>query len=333
MSRNLAIKGRVVFVSDKYIILARGLELYHSFNDGTSWKLLTILPSTLFESILCKFGLLRRLFRLGVHHVAMYDGVYTVFVNRKIIRINNFKDVSVSSIKGSRPLSICQNHIGIYYGEYYSNSARSSVNVWFCPHDTNEWICLDSFYNVRHIHGVYWDKYSNSIWITTGDNDDESAIWKTCDNFKSKQLVVGGSQQTRAVSLLFQKDYIYFGSDTPNEKNYLYRIARNTFEVTRLQSVGSSVFFGCNIGNSLFFSTAVEPSLVNREDFVELWRSDNGIDWYLYEVFKKDCWSLKYFQYGQLLFPNVIKSDNTLYYSLFSTVDHDTSIRQSITNS
>ena len=30
---------------------------------------------------------------------------------------------------------------------------------------------------VRHIHGVYRDPYAESIWVTTGNDNDESAIW------------------------------------------------------------------------------------------------------------------------------------------------------------
>ena len=34
------------------------------------------------------------------------------------------------------------------------------------------------FENVRHIHGVFYDNYTNKFWITTGDTDSESIIWR-----------------------------------------------------------------------------------------------------------------------------------------------------------
>src|SRR5699024_2171395 len=132
---------------------------------------------------------------------------------------------------------------------------------------------------IRHIHGIYQDPYTERVWITSGDNDDEAALYRTDVKFDHLEKVLFGSQQTRAIRLLFTPQYIYFGSDAPNELNYIYRMHRETKKVDQLMQVGSSVFHGCKVGDWLFFSTAVEPSEINTTKYSEIWASPNGDDW------------------------------------------------------
>lgn len=141
----------------------------------------------------------------------------------------------------------------VYYGEYRSNSEREPVHIWSLEKDGRKWKSVWHFENIRHVHGVFHDPYTDSIWVTTGDMDQEAGIWRTDDRFISLCRVVGGSQQLRAVQLLFNKDYVYFGSDTPDEKNFIYRMDREGKNLENLTPVGSSVFYGCKVGKKLFF--------------------------------------------------------------------------------
>jgi len=135
--------------------------------------------------------------------------------------------------------------------------------------------------------------------------------------------IASGSQQLRAVQLLFSEDFIYFGSDAPLETNHIYRMARDGGEVEKIAAVGSSVFYGCKVGESLFFSTAIEPSTTNRTQFAEVWQSDNGTDWRKIVSLKKDFLPMKYFQYGQILFPNGSGDSMFLYFTPFSLKGHN----------
>ncbi len=320
-----------MYASSERLILARGLYIFESVDDGSSWQRLVDLPISIFVQIIGSFSILRRLFRLGVHHVSVHGNEVRIFVNKKIVTYSSkTKDVHVVDLIGSRPLSICQNNLGIYYGQYSSNPNRDPINIWHCKHGEREWNTVKLFENVRHIHGVFWDKYTKSIWVTTGDSDTESGIWQTQDDFKTINKVLSGSQQTRVVQLLFDKSFIYFGTDTPQEQNFIYRMSRSHKVVDRLQAVGSSVFYGCQIDNSMFFSTAVEPSDVNKSQNSEVWRSDNGINWYLFKTFKKDILSMKYFQYGQVLFPNGGLNKYCVYYTPFSTKNHEFTLKTTL---
>ncbi|WP_123631389.1 hypothetical protein [Salinisphaera orenii] len=223
---------------------------------------------------------------------------------------------------GSRPLALCQANDRIYYGEYRSNDERSPVHIWARRIGGKGWEPVWRFDNVRHVHGVFWDSFADAVWVTTGDTDDESAIWKTTDGFRSLEKVAGGSQAFRAVQLLFTSTAIYYGSDAPDEQNYIYRIHRKDTRVERLRPVAGPVFYGCQVGDVLAFSTVVEPSRVNRSQDAELWVSRLGADWTRLVTHTKDGLSQKYFQYGQILFPAGPGDGRNLWYTPIAT-DHD----------
>src|SRR5690606_9338809 len=122
------------------------------------------------------------------------------------------------------------------------------------------------------------------------------ALYCTKDNFITVQKMLSGSQQTRTIKLLFTEDFIYFGSDAPEEVNYLYRLNKSSNKVEKLVQVGSSVFHGCKVANWLFFSTAIEPSKVNSTKYAEVWASPDGVEWKCLMRFKKDFLPMRYFQ-------------------------------------
>jgi hypothetical protein len=217
----------------------------------------------------------------------------------------------LSAVEGSRPLSLTAGKELVCYGEYRSNPERGPVHIWAASLDNlQSWDPVWTFNSVRHVHGVFFDPFRRAFWVTTGDDDHESAIWVTEDNFQSLSRVLGGTQQYRTIKLLFTRDAVYFGSDAPEELNYLYRLHRASGEVQRLVRVGSSVFHGCTVGDRLFFSTAIEPSTHNKTRYVEVWGSKGGEQWQVIRRFQKDCWPMKAFQYGQVKFP-AGQGDNT----------------------
>ena len=237
----------------------------------------------------------------------------------------------IGHVIGSRPLNLCHAHDNFYYGEYRSNPERSPVNIWQWQQEQSAWQSVWQFTNVRHVHGIFHDPYTDSIWATTGDSDDESAIWQTSDNFKTLNKVVGGNQQFRAVQLLFTKEYVYFGSDAPEEQNYIYRMARDGANHERLITVDSSVFFASKVNERLFFSTAVEPSTRNDSRMAAIWSAEGNGVWERVAEYKKDSLPMRYFQYGQIQFPSGPGDDVHLYFSPFATAGHGDSYKMNIT--
>src|SRR5690606_38950209 len=97
--------------------------------------------------------------------------------------------------------------------------------------------------------------------------------------------------------------------------------------IEQLQEVDFSVFFGCTVAGHLFFSTAVEPSEVNRTDRAAIWHSVDGEKWRPIRFFPKDRWPSRLFQYGQVQFPAGPGEVERLFFSPFATVvDHCTTV-------
>lgn len=288
---------------------------------GGHWEVCFELPISLQERLKSISELAARFFRSGIYHVADTGDHIVVFGYGSIWRYDkNERNVErISRLVGSRPLFLCQTDAELYYGAYSSNPERHPVSLFRGTVGGKDWGEAFQFTGVRHIHGVFNDEHSGSLWVTTGDEDSESCIFRTDKSFSSIEKVLGGSQQTRAVQLVFDSEYVYFGTDTAREENHIYRMRRSGAGLERLQKVGGSVMWGCRAGGRVFFSTAVEPGSVNLQSSAELWASDHaGINWKKICGFKKDIWHKRLFQYGQIFMPSGDSSPGAVFFSPFA---------------
>ncbi|WP_417547468.1 hypothetical protein [Marinobacter segnicrescens] len=323
MQTTEVISGRVVAVKQDELLVARGSKLLRRLQEGRRLKLWYTLPVPWWQRLAMQVPFAARALRLGVHHVAEAQGKTVIVANKASYLIEEGCVTPLGALQGSRPMALCAAEGHAFYGEYRSNPERTAVHVFGLDFESKVWTPVWKFEGVRHVHGVFYDPFAKAFWVTTGDSNEESAIWRTDDQFSSLNKVVGGSQQVRAVQLLFTENHVYFGSDAPDEPNHIYRMDRGGAKVERLCSVGGSVFYGCKVGNHLVFSTAVEPSGVNTGREAEVWHSSDGEHWYRLLSFPKDRLSMKYFQYGQVLFPQVSEGvGSTLYCTPFAVKGH-----------
>ena len=300
-------KGVVHYVAGNTAFASRARSVYRIEDSEQEWKLLLRLPGSPLWSFRRSTRWSRRLFRAGIHHIELFGEQIAIVADRAIYiyTVSGAGPIyEPARVVGSRPLNICAvGSTHLYYGEYRGNRERDPVHIWESSDAGQTWVPVYQFENVRHVHGVFYDPYTTALWVTTGDNDSECGIWCTTDGFRTLDQRLGGSQQVRAVHLVFTEAYVYFGSDTPLEPNALYRMCRRTGQVEFLQAVESSVFYGCKRGSKLFFSTVCEPSEVNTTDRVVVWGSPDGEQWQRIRIFPKDSLAMPLFQYGQVRFP------------------------------
>ena len=133
------------------------------------------------------------------------------------------------------------------------------------------------------------------------------------------EMITGRKQQSRALQLILTQDYVYYGTDTPYEMNHIRRINKRTGKVETLADLDGSVYWGCKVGGIIFFSTAVEPSKINRYRYASLWCSQDGINWIKIEKYKKDLWPMKYGQIGQIYLPQGENETGYLFYTPIAT--------------
>lgn len=222
--------------------------------------------------------------------------------------------------RGSKPLNICIAPYGnLYFGEYYQNMEKRTVNIYGSKDNGLTWNVEYAFTegNINHIHGLFFDKFTNYIWVATGDRENECIIGYTEDEFKTFTEVFRGGQEYRTCQLFFYKDFIVFGTDTQYEQNIIKKFDRHTLEITELQKVQGSVIKGGQVGDVAFISTTVEPSKVNTDKYAHLWVTKDGIHWEERYKAKKDWLPATLFQFGTFEFPQYygIEKLERLYFS------------------
>lgn len=309
------IKGKVISVEDNRLLLSKG---YLLDDNDEKYK---IIDGKYFGPSL--FTLLRRLLRAEITGLFYLNNGNQIAIAKKglFLRkqgINIFTRVFAMP-RGSKPLNLCIAPSGnIYFGEYFQNMDKQSVNIYRSDDDARTWHIAYTFATgeINHIHGVFFDKYTDRMWVATGDRENECIIGYTEDEFKTFKEVLRGGQKYRTCQLFFYKDFIVFGTDTQYEQNVIKKFDRKTLEITSLQEVQGSVIKGGQVGDVAFISTTVEPSKVNTDNYAHLWVTKDGLHWEERYKAKKD-WLPHIFQFGTFEFPQYsgIEKLERLYFS------------------
>lgn len=319
-------KGNVIHSYYKSkIIISKGYKVFEiDLKNDLKTKIIGYIPITICKRILNKFRLTNRLFRMGVTHVIYLEKFnnYVAFSDRCIFLKEgnrNFKYVKKIS-KGSRPLyqGVCKDfNENVFYGEYWDNKNREPVFLYKSKDGGRTWnkrYEFGSAQKIRHIHSVSFDNFENKLWITTGDNDAECGIYFSKDEGKSINLIGSGDQSWRAVSLIFTKDYVYWGTDSPNIQNWIYRYNRFNGKREKIIKVNGAIYYSTKVGNFLVFSTAIERSSGEWDKKSHIWISYNGNRWRDIVCFQKD-WLPNIFQYGTVNFGNCVFGNNKLFFN------------------
>lgn len=233
--------------------------------------------------------------------------------------------VSHRITRGTRPLNITVTSEGwIYWGEYFDNPDRAEVNVYGSQDQGQTWNIVYTFPKgaIRHVHNVLYDRWADCLWVLTGDYEQECRVLRSSCDWKDVQPVLCGNQQARAVSMVPMKDALYFASDTPLEDNFIYQMDRGG-TLTRLDHINNSSLYGCRVGDSLFFSTMVEPSEVNTDGHARVYGSLDGTSWQMLLGWPKDRWPMALFQYGNAILPTGENRTNLLAVTGLAVEGHD----------
>ncbi len=218
---------------------------------------------------------------------------------------NEFK-LTHRVLRGTRPLHITGTPLGrIYWGEYFDNSERAEVHIYVSEDRGSTWQIAYTFPagSIRHVHNVVYDRWADCLWILTGDEGAECKILRASCDLRTVDPVISGNQQARAVAGIPTQDALYLSTDTPCEKNHVYRLDRSG-RLDRVVELNSSSIYGCRVGDALFFSTMVEPSAVNTGREVHIAVARKGSDWRTLLRWRKDRFSMRYFQYGNAILPD-----------------------------
>ena len=265
------------------------------------------------------FSLLKRLLRNGIHAVKKYNNTLIVIVKGKIILFRDNKLLKEIEIeRGSRPLrdGIACLENKMYYGDYWSNAQRETVNIYQVDLQTFQKEIFYTFTHVRHIHFIQPDKKNQDVLIVgTGDSDSESGIYALNVKTKEFSTIAEGSQAFRAVSILQENNHFFWGSDDPDSENYIFQLNRNTQELRQICEIDGPAYYSAkNKQGDMFIATTIEDR--KRHKAIIYRSSDEGQSWSVYREFKKDIWSSKYFGYGVVEFIDGQEYSEELFYNL-----------------
>ena len=312
---------KIVEVSDSHLIGVKGYTFYKYSFEKAKWKFYAKVNDRIIPA-LSRISYLRRFFRAEItYFYTLSDGTQLCIGKKAIFRKEKQGEAFAPCFKvvrGSRPLNICiDEDENLYFGEYFQNPYREDVFIYSSADKGLSWSKKYTFKagEIRHIHAVQHDPFTNNIWVLTGDNDGECMIGYTGDKFKSFNVVFSGGQEYRACKLFFYNDFIVYATDSPLIENELRFFYRDTLKIKMIEKLQGSVIKGGQTGNLSFLSTTVENSKVNVCKDSHLWVSQNGIEWK--DIYSDQKDALPYvFQFGSIEFPNYLtKSTNKIYFS------------------
>ncbi|MEM3465812.1 MAG: hypothetical protein QW566_04990 [Candidatus Jordarchaeales archaeon] len=302
------------WVDNREIVASRGYTLYVSRDCGETFRQLGTIRVPIFYNIISHSRLFSRGLRLGIRALLkLRNSNMLVIASGKIfLHMSGASHMVHSFEHGIGPLrsGLCEDDKGnIYVGEYFLNNSRNNpVRLLKSKDGGRSWEVLQSFKNIRHIHCVQYDPYEKSLWMGTGDKDDESKIMFSEDYGETWKAIGSGNQTFRTVSLLFAEDYVYWGTDTPARQSYICRYKRRDGAIEYLSPVNGPVYYSTSLGNGvLFFSTGAEGKSERVsgawDNKAHIWASRDGTKWEDLINWQKDFWPYS-LGYGRILFAN-----------------------------
>jgi hypothetical protein len=304
--RALAWCNDVLYASRGYTLLRSRIQA----NAVIQWENIGTYRPSMWRKISSSSPLTSRFFRDGFHALAILPSGHVIgAVPHAIVTLapgeTEFR-ISHRVLRGTRPLHFGVTPAGyVFWGEYFDNPRRDEVHIYASTDQGAHWDVAYTFSSreIRHVHNIVYDEFENCFWVLTGDEGSECRILRFSCDFRHVDTIIAGNQQARSAALVPTRDALYFSSDTPLEKNHVYRLDRRG-DIAEVAELSSSSIHGCRVGNSVFFSTMVEPSAINPERNVYVYGSYDGERWQRIPQGKKDRWPMRFFQYGNAFLPD-----------------------------
>lgn len=258
--------------------LSRKNRIYRATTPTGKRELVGTVTAPSWQRLVSGTRLGQRLLRFMAYNVVPFpDG--TIFVTFAK-QVGVFSGGSYRTLHGmSRPCRVLRRGCApapdgsVYWGEYISNENRGSITIYRYRPGTERAEVVHAFEpgEVRHVHGIYTDPYTNALWCVVGDRPHECRILRTHDGFKTLETIGQGDETWRTVSLLFTRDAVYYASDAEFRANQIYRLDRRTGKRETLGEVDGPVFYSLAMGEDLFFASTAELCPSQEKPQATLW--------------------------------------------------------------
>ena len=314
--------------------LSRRNELYHSENLKPPFKKIARIAAPFWKQTASISRLAQRLLRFQVTNVIpLENGEIFVTFDKSVGVVRNGEYRELEGL--ARPCRVLRSACArdaegnIYFGEYLANDERGEMRIYRYATGSDSLETAFTFpeKSIKHIHGIYFDKFTKSLFCLTGDDEKECQILRTSDGFQTVETVGRGDETWRAVSILFDKDAFFYGMDAEFRANHIYKVNRQSLERKSLGEVNGTVFYSKQLDGSLFFTTTAENAPSQTENVAALWQVNENENCRKLISFEKDSWHPTLFQFGTIHFPYHNALENELYFHLVGVREDNQTFR------
>lgn len=314
--------------------LSRRNHLFEAKSLSLPFKHIAAIDAPSWKKLAGRFRLTQRLLRFMVTNVVpLGNGDLFVTFDKSVGVIQNGKYIRLKGL--IRPCRVLRSACAldekgnIYFGEYLANDERGEMRIYkYTP--GSDWLEIIYTFppnSIKHIHGIYYDEYTDALFCLTGDAEKECRIIRSFDEFVTRETVGEGDESWRAVSVIFSRENIFYGTDAEFRANNIYKLDRKTLNRESLGEVGGTVFYSKQMGKDLFFTTTAENAPSQKENVAALWHTDKNGNCREIVKFKKDFWHPTLFMFGTIHFPYVNKLENELYFQLVGVREDNRTFR------
>lgn len=264
----------------------------------------------LYKRLLLRIPLLSRLLRWQFYNVMKCNNGWFVSWAKNLYWIDSNKqclDISIID----REFRVFRNGLAslgdkIYFGEYINNSTRDCVNLYEFDSESLSSRVIKEFGvgEIRHIHAVR-KSADDKLLIFTGDIKDECRIIKFDPISRETISTIKGTEDFRAIYGYENSDgTLVYGTDAQYQRNAIFELQEK--QLNKIREISGPVFYGCKVGQYIIMSIVYEGAPAQQSKNAELLILDiNTIETEIILTAEKDSFNTRYFQFGQILLPNI----------------------------
>jgi hypothetical protein len=191
----------------------------------------------------------------------------------------------VARFSRTRPMNrgICESRSGAtYVADYLFNAKRlEPVRI----HRTRDLRTFETAWEfppgqIRHVHALVVDPEDGRIWVLTGDDDRESTIFYTDDEFGSLRPFLAAGQVSRATDLVVRQGSLLWGMDSPLETSHILTVPKLRPDALARQCElpGPAYYMAQNAAGGVYLGTTVEPGPAVKDKYARIFalRPDGG---------------------------------------------------------
>lgn len=226
-----------------------------------------------------------------------------------LVRENNFEAVEIDFGEDLKPSGWLQNSGFISTDNYlmfteYTRPSVDTANTWKVSYpitDRANWKIVQSFtvYNnvdngdepnvVKHLHSVNRDPYTGYIYTSSGDEDRHAKMFVSKDNGETFTQILENSQKyCRTLNFIFDKDFIYWATDSHGSVHYMFKAPRTADGVLDIANVVDIELFATD--SSPTYAAIMMRSI---DAILLLGRSDGAANSVMVDVFDLTTQSIK----------------------------------------